>query len=520
MSSAPVPWPRAFRDSPEVGPPPGARCSAPAAGSATSSWPTPISSSGCPTRTGCGRARWAELVASALGDHRLAGRRRATASGRCSAGSSATSSGSRPGTCSATRRSTSWAPICQRWPRRSLEAALRALDPQVPFAVVALRSPRRGASSATPATSTSPSCTRGHGPRRWPRRSGSPAGLLRFLGGGTPAERDLDDRRRPAPGGSQRAAGPEPRRLAGLPRPVGLDLGAPGLPPGPARGGRRRPGRRLMDRDPATRSGQRPVHRGRRPRGAPHEGAHRAGADRRRDDDPEFHLKLGRGSLSDIEFTVQLLQLRHRHRRAPARSARCEALVEAGPPAGRRGRGARGGLPVLRANPQPLLPRGRGRATRCRSAQSRLTPLARSLGFTVAELRAEYRRVTRRARRVVEHRFYDRGDPVGDRARGWRHGRRGRREGSARADQPTGRRHCSTRLPRLGGPAIDELRPPEARAMYSALAAAQDREEVERVDDRLIPGPDGRRPGARVHPARRRRASPMACWCGSTAAAG
>ena len=29
------------------------------------------------------------------------------------------------------------------------------------------------------------------------------------------------------------------------------------------------------------------------------------------DDDPEFHLKLGRGSLSDIEFTVQLLQLRH-----------------------------------------------------------------------------------------------------------------------------------------------------------------------------------------------------------------
>ena len=28
-------------------------------------------------------------------------------------------------------------------------------------------------------------------------------------------------------------------------------------------------------------------------------------------DDPEFHLKLGRGSLSDIEFTVQLLQLRH-----------------------------------------------------------------------------------------------------------------------------------------------------------------------------------------------------------------
>ena len=28
-------------------------------------------------------------------------------------------------------------------------------------------------------------------------------------------------------------------------------------------------------------------------------------------EDPQFHLKLGRGSLSDIEFTVQLEQLAH-----------------------------------------------------------------------------------------------------------------------------------------------------------------------------------------------------------------
>ena len=27
-------------------------------------------------------------------------------------------------------------------------------------------------------------------------------------------------------------------------------------------------------------------------------------------DDPQFHLKLGRGSLSDVEWTAQLLQLR------------------------------------------------------------------------------------------------------------------------------------------------------------------------------------------------------------------
>src|SRR5438045_5644122 len=28
-------------------------------------------------------------------------------------------------------------------------------------------------------------------------------------------------------------------------------------------------------------------------------------------EDPQFHLKLGRGSLSDVEWTVQLLQLIH-----------------------------------------------------------------------------------------------------------------------------------------------------------------------------------------------------------------
>ena len=38
-----------------------------------------------------------------------------------------------------------------------------------------------------------------------------------------------------------------------------------------------------------------------------------------------------------------------------------------------------------------------------------LTPVARSLGHTVPELRERYRRVTRRARRVVERRFYGQG---------------------------------------------------------------------------------------------------------------
>jgi glutamate-ammonia-ligase adenylyltransferase len=37
-----------------------------------------------------------------------------------------------------------------------------------------------------------------------------------------------------------------------------------------------------------------------------------------------------------------------------------------------------------------------------------VAPVARSLGVTVSELRERYRRVTRRARRVVERRFYGR----------------------------------------------------------------------------------------------------------------
>jgi len=125
-----------------------------------------------------------------------------------------------------------------------------------------------------------------------------------------------------------------------------------------------------------------------------------------RDDDPEFHLKLGRGSLSDIEFTVQLLQLRHRVPGAATIGA-LDALVE------------EGHLPVdegevleeayrfcERTRNRSHLVVGPGDSLPIRP--ERITPLARSLGFTVASLRAEYRRVTRRARRIVELRFYDR----------------------------------------------------------------------------------------------------------------
>ena len=124
-------------------------------------------------------------------------------------------------------------------------------------------------------------------------------------------------------------------------------------------------------------------------------------------EDPAFHLKLGRGSLSDVEWTVQLLQLA-RGIRSPSTSGALDALVEHG---------------VLDRDATPTCsppPTGSARppATGCSwsptGAENALPPqestlllwLARSLETTPSLLREDYRRVTRRARRVVERVFY------------------------------------------------------------------------------------------------------------------
>ena len=124
-------------------------------------------------------------------------------------------------------------------------------------------------------------------------------------------------------------------------------------------------------------------------------------------EDPQFHLKLGRGSLSDVEWTVQLLQMQHRIRAEGTMTA-LDALVSADAIAAddagvlraayRFCEEARNRLYLVRGQPGDALP-GTGPV---------LTHLARSLGTTPSELREEYRRRTRRSRQVVERLFYGR----------------------------------------------------------------------------------------------------------------
>jgi glutamate-ammonia-ligase adenylyltransferase len=130
-------------------------------------------------------------------------------------------------------------------------------------------------------------------------------------------------------------------------------------------------------------------------------------------EDPQFHLKLGRGSLSDVEFLVQLLQLQHGGERPELRvPGTIEALTtlrEAGLLADddaaaleavyRFCERARNARYLQTASPSDALP----------SDRSELEKLGLLLGYVhqpATSLRDDYRRLTRRARRVVEREFY------------------------------------------------------------------------------------------------------------------
>ncbi|HYX44997.1 MAG TPA: putative nucleotidyltransferase substrate binding domain-containing protein, partial [Acidimicrobiales bacterium] len=126
-------------------------------------------------------------------------------------------------------------------------------------------------------------------------------------------------------------------------------------------------------------------------------------------EDPQFHLKLGRGSLSDIEWTAQLLQLQH-HVQATGTMDALDALADAGvighddhdvlADAYRFCERTRNRWFLIKGAPDDSLP----------SQPEQLGRLARSLDTSSTELRERYRRVTRRARWVVERLFYGKDD--------------------------------------------------------------------------------------------------------------
>jgi glutamate-ammonia-ligase adenylyltransferase len=283
-------------------------------------------------------------------------------------------------------------------------AALASLEPQVPFAVVALGRFAGGELSYASDLDVL-FVHQGSTPTDHEEGLRVAAGLLRFIAGATPAQRiyDIDSDLRPE--GRQGALSRTidgyatyydrwaltwERQAMARARPVAGDaaLGARFL--------------ELLDRAvwgrPFTSDDEREVRR------------MKARIERERippGEDPEFHLKLGRGSLSDVEFTVQLLQMRT-GTKAPSTMAALERLSSAGVVSG-------DDAGVLRAAYR-FCERTRNRWWLVGSAPSAvdalpqrpddLSHLARSLDTSAARLRDEYRRVTRRARRVVERLFY------------------------------------------------------------------------------------------------------------------
>nr|WP_206324245.1 bifunctional [glutamine synthetase] adenylyltransferase/[glutamine synthetase]-adenylyl-L-tyrosine phosphorylase [Streptomyces sp. HNM0574] len=129
--------------------------------------------------------------------------------------------------------------------------------------------------------------------------------------------------------------------------------------------------------------------------------------------DPTTHVKLGRGGLSDVEWTVQLIQLRHAAEEPRLRTTRTREALTAAREAG-----------LLEAEDAEVLDEAWLLATRVRNAVMlvrgragdtfpsdfrELGAVGRYLGYgpgTVGDMLEDYRRTTRRARAVMERLFY------------------------------------------------------------------------------------------------------------------
>jgi glutamate-ammonia-ligase adenylyltransferase len=129
--------------------------------------------------------------------------------------------------------------------------------------------------------------------------------------------------------------------------------------------------------------------------------------------DPTLHTKLGRGGLSDVEWTVQLLQLRHGWAEPGLRTTRTrEALAAACAAELISGEYAAilddAWVLATRVRNAVMLVRGRAGDT-FPSDGRELAAVGRYLGFGpghVGDMLDHYRRTTRRARAVVEELFY------------------------------------------------------------------------------------------------------------------
>ncbi|MFD0342547.1 bifunctional [glutamine synthetase] adenylyltransferase/[glutamine synthetase]-adenylyl-L-tyrosine phosphorylase [Streptomyces sp. NPDC127117] len=129
--------------------------------------------------------------------------------------------------------------------------------------------------------------------------------------------------------------------------------------------------------------------------------------------DPTLHTKLGRGGLSDVEWTVQLMQMQHgwvepglrTTRTREALAAACAAELISGEDAATLDEAwvlatrVRNAVMLVRGRPGDTFPSG----------PRELTAVGRYLGYEpghVGDMLDDYRRITRRARAVMEERFY------------------------------------------------------------------------------------------------------------------
>ncbi|MFD5327658.1 bifunctional [glutamine synthetase] adenylyltransferase/[glutamine synthetase]-adenylyl-L-tyrosine phosphorylase [Streptomyces sp. NPDC127092] len=129
--------------------------------------------------------------------------------------------------------------------------------------------------------------------------------------------------------------------------------------------------------------------------------------------DPTLHAKLGRGGLSDVEWTVQLIQMRHGWAEPGLRTPRTREALAAAHAAGLIATDEAQILDeawvlATRVRNAVMLVRGRSGDT-FPSEPRELAAVGRYMGYGpghVGEMVDDYRRVTRRARAVMEELFY------------------------------------------------------------------------------------------------------------------